>query len=151
MTQTNAVETIITWSKSQQQLIKDNRSAWHESLYKLRFRTGVWLTILIASAILYQSSQRVWENSIYPVAEANGEVGDDGIVCTIIHGYFSSDSLDDLGFMHPSKCERTRAARATGLFCTGLSILANFSSLCSLSFAHASSARNKVVVEAAPE
>lgn len=126
MTQTNAVETIITWSKSQQQLIKDNRSAWHESLYKLRFRTGVWLTTLIASAILYQSSQRVWENSIYPVAEANGEVGDDGIACTIIHGYFSSDSLDDLGFMHPSKCERTRAARATGLFCTGLSILALF-------------------------
>ena len=47
-------------------------------------------------------------------------------MCTIIYGYFSLDSLDDLGFMHPSKCERTRAARATGLFCTGLSILALF-------------------------
>jgi hypothetical protein len=124
LTETNAVETIMTWSKSQQQLIKDNRSAWHESLYKLRFRTGIWLTTLISSIILYQSSHRVWENSIYPTAEANGEVQDDGTVCTILHGYFSLDSLNDLGLMHPSKCERTRAARATGILCAGLSILA---------------------------
>ncbi len=125
-TETNAVETIMTWSKSQQQMIKDNRTACHESLYKLRFRTGIWLTTLIASAILYQSSQRVWDNSIYPNAEANGEVNDDGSLCTITHGYLSLDSLNDLGFIQPSMCERTKAARATGVLCTALSILALF-------------------------
>ena len=124
VTQTNAIEMVMTWSKAQQQLIQDKRSAWHESLYKLRFRTGIWLTALIASILLFTSSRRVWNNDIYPTALANGEIGDDGIICTIFEGYISLQSRDDMGFIHPSECERTKAAKTTGIFCIGLSMFA---------------------------
>ena len=124
VTQTNAVEMIMTWSRSQQQVIKEKRSAWHDSLYKLRSRTGIWLTTLIASGVIYMSSQRVWKNSIYPSAVANGEVGEDGVVCTIVHGYISFKSLDELGLIHPTKCEITRSARVTGIMCVCLATFA---------------------------
>ena len=124
VTETNAVEVIMTRSKSQQHLVQEKRSAWHESLYKLRYRTGIWLTTLIASALVYTSSNRVWNNHIYPAAVANGEVEDDGTLCTIFHGYISMQSLDENGLLDPSKCERTKAARATGIVCVGLSIFA---------------------------
>jgi len=124
VTQTNAIEMIMTWSKAQQQVIKDKRSSWHESLYKLRFRTGIWLATLISSIMIFTSSRRVWNNDIYPTALANGEIADDGTICTIVHGYISSESRDSIGFIHPSECERTKAALATGIFCIGLSVFA---------------------------
>ncbi|GFH56102.1 hypothetical protein CTEN210_12578 [Chaetoceros tenuissimus] len=123
-TQTNAVETVMTWSKSQQQVIKVKRSSWHEILYKLRHRTGLWLILLITSILIYTSSQRVWKNDIYPTALENGQIEEDGSVCSIVHGYISLKSRDDYGLIHPSKCERTRAAIATGIFCVCLSLFA---------------------------
>lgn len=124
VTQTNAIEMIMTWSKAQQQVIKEKRSEWHESLYKLNFRTGIWLATLIASIMIFTSSRRVWNNDIYPTALANGEIADDGTICTIVHGYISLESRGNMGFIHPSECERTKAARATGIFCIGLSVFA---------------------------
>lgn len=126
VTQTNAIEIIMTWSKSQQKVIKAKRIAWHESLYKIRFRTGMWLTTLIACLFLYTSSRRIWNNAIYPAAVSSGNVGEDGTICTIVHGYVFLKSKDEMGFIHPSKCERTKAARMVGVLCMGLSILALF-------------------------
>ncbi len=132
-TLTNGVEMIMTWSKAQQTLIKEKKFAWHETLYKLRFRTGLWLTTFIASLVLYFSSNRVWRNSIYPTAVAYGDVivEDDVVdydfsssVCSIIHGYVSLKSRDDMGLIHPSKCEVTKAARATGIICICFALLA---------------------------
>ena len=104
--------------------------SWHEVLYKLRFRTRVWLSTFIASILLYTSSNRVWRNLIYPIAIANGDVEMNGYyngkVCTIVHGYISLKSRDDLGLMHPSECERTKAARATGVLCICLTLMALF-------------------------
>jgi len=126
VTQTNAIEVIMTWSKSQQKVIKAKRIAWHDSLYKIRFRTGMWLTTLIACLFLYTSSRRIWNNYIYPNALSSGSIGDDGVVCTIMHGYVSLKSRDGMGLIHPSKCERTKAARMIGVLCMGLSIMALF-------------------------
>ncbi len=132
-TLTNGVEMIMTWSKAQQTLIKEKRLAWHETLYKLRFRTGLWLTTFIASLLLYFSSNRVWRNSIYPTAVAYGDVvvEDDLVdydfsssVCSIVHGYVSLKSRDDMGLIHPSKCEVTKASRATGIICICFALLA---------------------------
>ena len=124
VTQTNAIEMIMTWSKAQQQDIKDKSSDWHESLYKFNFRTGIWLATLIASIMIFTSSRRIWNNDMYPTALANGEIADDATICTIVHGYISLESRGSMGFIHPSECERTKAARATGIFCIGLSVFA---------------------------
>lgn len=121
VSQTKEIEMVVTWSKSQQHMIKVKRSTWHESLHKLRFRAGFWLVVSISSVIIYCSSSRIWANYIYPKAFANGNVQDDGTICTIIGGF---QARDEMGFFHPSICERTLTSRATGIICLILSLAA---------------------------
>jgi len=118
-THTREIEMIMTWSTSQQQLVKVKRSTWHESLHKLRFRAGYWLVVLIASCMIYFSSSRVWRNDM---TMANGYYDDDfNSLCTIWGGF---TARDDLGLLHPSKCERTKTSIATGIICVVLSLAA---------------------------
>lgn len=120
-----AFEAVRTWSVSQQQKIRLLREIWYDSLHKLRKRTGIWLSTLVSSLVLYSSSNRVWRNSVYPSALATGELHNDGSgTCDIIHGYFSTQTMDDMGFIHPSICQRTKVAKLTGIISVYLSFLA---------------------------
>ncbi len=117
VSQTKEIEMVMTWSKAQQHMVKVRRSTWHESLHKLRFRSGFWLVVLIASVIVFCSSSRIWVNYVYPMAQANDTLGQ----CTIINGF---KARDDMGLLHPNMCQRTIASRATGLICVALSLAA---------------------------
>ncbi len=118
---TKEIEMVMTWSKAQQKFVKNRRSAWHESLNKLRFRAGFWLVVLIASVVIFCSSSRIWKNYIYPQAVMNDEIDDDGTICTILGGFMARD---DMGLLHPSMCERTITSKATGIICVFLSLAA---------------------------
>ena len=67
---TKAIETVLDWSTAQvEEEIRDSRTTWYNSLYKLRARTGIWVSTLIASLIVCASSARMWRNIIVPAAE----------------------------------------------------------------------------------
>lgn len=67
---TKAIETVLDWSSAQvEEEIRDSRTTWYNSLYKLRARTGIWVSTLIASLILCATSARMWRNIIVPAAE----------------------------------------------------------------------------------
>ena len=67
---TKAIETVLDWSTAQiEEEIRDSRTTWYNSLYKLRARTGIWVSTLIASLIVCATSARMWRNIIVPAAE----------------------------------------------------------------------------------
>jgi hypothetical protein len=121
------VEVMMTFSKTQKRLIQEKRSAWYKSLYKLRYRTGIWISALIASLVVYFSSERYWRNSVYPEAIAAGQVDDgayDAEVCNVFGDYFTIAMHAYYGFSYPSICARTKASKWTGLICVSLSFCA---------------------------
>ena len=121
------VEVMMTWSKTQKHLINEKRSAWYKSLYKLRFRTGIWISALIASLVVYFSSKRYWSNSVYPEAVAAGQVddgADDADVCNVFGDYFTIAMHAYYGHSYPSICARTKASKWTGLISASLSFCA---------------------------
>jgi len=121
------VEVMMTVSKTQKRLIQEKRSAWYKSLYKLRYRTGIWIAALIASLVVYFSSERYWRNSVYPEAIAAGQVDDGGYdaeVCNVFGDYFTIAMHEYYGFSYPSICARTKASKWTGLICVSLSFCA---------------------------
>lgn len=59
---------------------RETRATWYQSIYRLRFRTGIWVATLAATLVIVASSQHVWNQVVWPYARhaAYGNGGSSG-------------------------------------------------------------------------
>jgi len=102
-----------SWDFADDTTERESRAMWFQSLYKLRFRTGVWTAALLACLVIVASSHHVWNQVVWPIArhyaryyarqqekqqEGQEEYGDDQY--SDYYSYYSfvdDDFMDDSG------------------------------------------------------
>ena len=62
------VEAMLSYTTSQWQLYREQRDTWYNSLYRLRIRSGIWVSALLATTVVLASSLLLWRDVLAPAA-----------------------------------------------------------------------------------
>lgn len=93
-----------------------SRAAWYSSLYRLRYRTGIWTAAFISCLVIVASAQYIWNQALWPyVAKV---IHDETVDVELKYHYFSVCQLasqQSNGYFSPQLCRRTLAAWLDGL------------------------------------
>ncbi|GAX14877.1 hypothetical protein FisN_29Lh089 [Fistulifera solaris] len=99
--------TLTSWWRERR---RQQKYAWYNSIYRLRFRTGIWTAAFLASWVIVASSQYVASEVLWPTVsdEAWDDVSMRLRVCEVINQQENSK-------LPPQYCGRTMAAWLAGI------------------------------------
>ena len=64
----NVEATMLSYTSIQLQHYRQSRETWYNSLYRLRIRSGIWVSALLATSVVLASSLLLWRDVLTPTA-----------------------------------------------------------------------------------
>jgi hypothetical protein len=100
------VEAMLSYTSAQLQHYRESRETWYNSLYRLRIRSGIWVSALLATSVVLASSLLLWRDVLRPTAsKLLGSAAPTRSVCSI---------LKSSGSVPPELCARTAFSILSG-------------------------------------
>lgn len=101
--------------------VKESRAMWFHSLYRLRFRTGIWVATLVFCLVIVGSSQHVWASVVWPTAKLylSQSNNDDGESQSNLQYWQVCQAVAQAGG-GPQLCRRTALAWFSGIIASAL-------------------------------
>lgn len=100
------VEAMLSYTSTQLQHYRQSRETWYNSLYRLRIRSGIWVSALLATSVVLASSLLLWRDVLAPTASK--------IVGTTVAVRGVCAILQTSGSVPPELCLRTAFSILSG-------------------------------------
>lgn len=100
----------------------ESRAMWYQSIYRLRFRTGIWVAALLSCLVIVASSNNVWNQVVWPYAKVYS-VSDDDLQVQNFVGQLRYTQVCQMvaeGGGSAKRCRRTVAAWLAGIIASAL-------------------------------
>jgi hypothetical protein len=91
---------------------RESRAMWYQSLYRLRTRTGIWISTFLATLLVMASSGHIWKEVLIPTAVSMNSDTKFREVCSVLE---ESD-------LPPTLCVRTAFSLLSGIVAACLSL-----------------------------